>query len=151
MPEGLLSNKSCILAEWFLEVAMVIKSSIVSRSVALVFATILAANVPAPADTSLTINEPIPDTANIVVSDSDTLQKAGATSLSVFFDDPADGSNKMTAWLLGIKGDKPIWKTPLPLKEAVNLEKTDVVCKDGMIVVISQSPGSAAFFRQKCK
>ena len=115
----------------------------------LVSSSTVLAQRPALADTPLTVGGPVPDTVdNIEVTGSAALKKAGATKVTVFFEAPADGSFTKTAWLLGSKNGKVIWKTRLPVKLDINRAKADVACRKGQIVVSSQSPGSAAYTSQ---
>jgi len=84
----------------------------------------------------------------VEVADGAALKKAGATTISVFFESPTDSSFTKMAWLLGTKAGKIIWKKPLPVKLEINTAKTDVVCRKGLIVLLSQYPGSAQYTSQ---
>ncbi len=103
---------------------------------------------PALAET-LAPGAPVPEsTDNVVVDGAGPLKKAGATTLSVFFEKPADEGNAKTAWLIGAKAGKIVWIKPLPLKLEVNRAKADVLCRKGQIVILSQFSGSAAYTSQ---
>jgi len=126
-----------------------------SRNLALTLSTVCALNLqPAlaqasPAPATLAVGTAVPETlANVDVIDGAALKKAGATKLSVFFVEGADGSDGKTAFLLGTKAGKIVWKAPLPLKQEINRAKTDVICRKGQIHIISQFPGCAAYVNQ---
>jgi len=82
------------------------------------------------------------------VADFQDLKRGAADSVSILFTEPDDLSSKPMAWLLGIRGDRIIWKAYLPIKEFVNLNKTDVSCRNGKIIVRSECPGSTAYCKQ---
>lgn len=86
------------------------------------------------------------DTTSDVI-DSGPLKKNGAQQLNVLFEDGAD-DKPQRAWLQGISHERVVWKRPLPLKFFVNTAKTDVICRKGLIEVVSQYPGSAAYTKQ---
>jgi hypothetical protein len=86
------------------------------------------------------------DTTTDVITPA-ALKRNGAQKLSVCFAD-ATGDAPQQAWLEGLTNDKVIWKKPLPLKAQVNPAKTDVICRNGKLDVVSQYPGSAAYTKQ---
>lgn len=92
--------------------------------------------------------DPIDPADAVEIMNAQHLKKAGAEKLAVYFERSQDGSMTKTAWLLGLKHAKIQWKKPLHLKNEVNTAKTDVDCRQGQIVIISQFPGSAAFIKQ---
>jgi hypothetical protein len=82
------------------------------------------------------------------IADAQPLRKAGADKISAYFESAKTDDSIQKAWLVGYKGGQIIWKKPLPLVQSLNLAKTDVVCRKGQIVVLSQFPGCAAYTRQ---
>jgi hypothetical protein len=145
MPKSFSANNY----QWNRE--MINKFSALSQLRSLLISSALALlSLPALAETILSVGGPAPDTVdNVEVADGAALNKAGATKLSVFFDARSeDNSDTDVAWLLGSTAGKINWKVRLPLKLQVNRAKTDVICRKGQIVVMSQSPGSAAYTSQ---
>ncbi|CAN5599903.1 hypothetical protein BH10CYA1_BH10CYA1_11190 [soil metagenome] len=84
-------------------------------------------------------------TADLITPGS--LKKNGAVQLNVRFEDSSSDAPQH-AWLQGVSNEKVVWKKPVPLKFAVNTAKTDVICRNGRIEVVSQYPGSAAYTNQ---
>lgn len=81
------------------------------------------------------------------VIDDAPLKKNGAKNLSVLIEDSA-GDKPNIAWLQGVTAGKVIWKKPLTLTAPVNTAKTDVICRNRKIQIVSQFPGSAAYLAQ---
>ncbi len=77
------------------------------------------------------------------IDDAKPLAKLGAQKLSVYVE-----PNARNAWLQGVSQDKVIWRKKMPLQEELNTAKTDVVCRAGKIVVLSQYGYSAAYVSQ---
>ncbi len=87
-------------------------------------------------------------TDNVEIEASAPLKKAGAAKLSVFFETTGEASDSNSAWLIGSTAGKILWIKKLPVTIAVNRAKTDVVCRGGKIVVLSQYSGSASYDSQ---
>ena len=96
--------------------------------------------------TSLSGSVALADTTTEVITPG-ALKKNGAQKLNVRFEDSVSDAPQR-AWLQGVSKDKTVWKKPLPLKFAVNTVKTDVICRNGRIEVLSQYAGSAAYTNQ---
>jgi len=86
------------------------------------------------------------DTTTDVITPG-ALKKNGAQKLNVRFEESVNDAPQQ-AWLQGVSKEKTVWKRPLPLKFAVNTAKTDVICRNGRIEVLSQYGGSAAYTKQ---
>lgn len=108
-------------------------------------------------ETSSTATSPSPSTASdspldalntFVIEHAQALPHAGAQKLAVTFGGGENAGSRGTGFLIGVKGNKVIWKKLLPLKQDVNTAKTDVDCRNGNIVVSFQYPGSAAYVSQ---
>ncbi|MBS1992633.1 MAG: hypothetical protein JSS83_19075 [Cyanobacteria bacterium SZAS LIN-3] len=118
-------------------------------SMAATCAISLMTALPSLADAPLAVGSAVPETlANVEVQNAGPLKKAGATKLSVFFVEEPDGSFSKKAFLLGTKAGKIVWKAPLPVSEEFNRAKCDVLCRNGLLYVMSQFPGCAAYISQ---
>jgi tetratricopeptide (TPR) repeat protein len=84
-------------------------------------------------------------TQTLEITDGKALKKAGADQLNVFVEQSASGAPTMKVWLQGIKKEKVAWKKPIPIQDEFNSAKMDAVCRNGKLLIMSQSPGSAAF------
>ncbi|HEY9677550.1 MAG TPA: hypothetical protein V6C76_06050 [Drouetiella sp.] len=103
----------------------------------LVVATCIPLSMPAFADTTSDVMHP------------ESLKKLGAKKLTMRFEESKNDTMPQKTWLQGSNAaGSVLWKKSVPLKENVNTAKTDVICRNGRIEVISQFPGSAAYTKQ---
>jgi tetratricopeptide (TPR) repeat protein len=84
-------------------------------------------------------------TQTLEIVDGKGLKKAGADQLNVLVEQGASDATTMKVWLQGIKKEKVAWKKPIPIQDEFNSAKMDAVCRNGKLLIMSQSSGSAAY------